>query len=135
MKKKILVIDDEVNLVELVKVRLKLYDYYIVPLYTSKRALEVAKREKPDLILLDVMMPDKDGYEVCKELKASKDTRNIPVILFTAKSQQKDYIKTGSKSVGADDYILKPFELGELLVKIRTHLPYTPKKEKTKRKK
>lgn len=117
-KKKILIIDDEVDLVELVKMRLEANNYYIVPLYTSKRAIEVAKREKPDLILLDIMMPDKGGYQVCRELKADKDTMGIPVILFTAKPDQKEYIKAGSKSVGAVDYILKPFSADDLLKKI-----------------
>lgn len=121
-KKKILVIDDEVDIVNLIKVRLELNNYHIVPLYTSKRSLEITKREKPDVILLDVMMPDKDGYEVCKELRSDKETRNIPVILFTAKTDQKEYIKTGSKSVGADDYILKPFEVDDLLTKIDNQL-------------
>lgn len=121
-KKKILIIDDEVDLVDLVKTRLELYNYYIVPLYTSKRSLEIAKREKPDLVLLDVMMPDKDGYEVCKELKSNRETQGIPVILFTAKPDQKEYLKTGSKSVGADDYILKPFDVDDLLEKIAENI-------------
>jgi len=118
-KHKILIIDDEVDLVDLVKLRLEFYNFYVTPLYTSTRAMEVAKREKPDLILLDVMMPDKNGYEVCKELKSDKDTSNIPVVLFTAKPQQREYIKKGYKDVGADDYILKPFDPNDLLYKIR----------------
>ena len=119
MKKKILLIDDEVDLVDLVKMRLEAHNYYLVPVYTSARAMEIAKREKPDLILLDVMMPDKDGYKVCKELKTDEETRNIPVILFTAKPKQKESIKDESKAVGADDHILKPFEPADLLDKVR----------------
>ena len=118
-KHKILIIDDEVDLVDLVKLRLEFHNFYVTPLYTSTRAMEVAKREKPNLILLDVMMPDKNGYEVCKELKSDKDTSSIPVILFTAKPQQREYIKKGYKDVGADDYILKPFDPNDLLYKIR----------------
>jgi DNA-binding response OmpR family regulator len=121
-KKKILLIDDEVDLVDLVKIRLELRGYYIIPLYTSKRTMEVVKREKPDLVLLDIMMPDKDGYQVSKELRANKDTRHIPIILFTAKPEQKDSIKTGSKSASADGYILKPFDLDELVKKIEGQL-------------
>ena len=117
-----MVIDDEVDLVELIKTRLELHNYHIVPLYTSKRSFEITKREKPDLILLDIMMPDKNGYEVCKELKSSQETKDIPIILFTGKSNQQEYIKTGSKSVGADDYILKPFKLNDLLEKIKMYL-------------
>lgn len=118
-KKKILVIDDEVDLVDLVKTRLELNNYHIVPLYTSKRSLEITKREKPNLILLDIMMPDKDGYEVCRELKANEETRDIPIILFSAKPDQKNYLKTDSQSVGADDYIVKPFEPDLLMTKIK----------------
>ncbi|MDD5449476.1 MAG: response regulator [Candidatus Omnitrophica bacterium] len=119
MKKKILIIDDEVDLVGLLKTKLELRNYHIVPLYTSKRSLEITKREKPDLILLDIMMPDKDGYEVCRELRADEDTSAIPIILFSAKPDQKEYLKTGTKSVGADDYIVKPFETDALLEKIK----------------
>lgn len=122
MKKKILIIDDEVDLVELVKIRLEAHDYYVMPLYTSTRALEVTKREKPDLVLLDVMMPDKDGYEVCRELKLDKETSKIPVILFTAKPQQKDHVQKEYQATGADDYILKPFEPQALLEKIEKYI-------------
>jgi len=118
MKKKILVIDDEVDLVDLVKMRLEANNYYVMPLYTSTRSIEIVKREKPDLILLDVMMPDKDGYAVCRELKADKDTKDIPVVLFTAKDQQKNAVKKDYQTSGADDYIIKPFEASELLAKI-----------------
>ena len=119
-RKKILVIDDEVDLVDLVKIRLEVDNYYVMPLYTSTRALEIAKREKPDLILLDVMMPDKDGYEVCKELKADRETKSIPVVMLTAKEQQKPRIKDVSQATGADGYIFKPFEPAELLLKIKS---------------
>jgi len=118
MKKKILIIDDEVDLVDLVKMRLEFKDYYVLPLYTSARAMEVTKREKPDLILLDVMMPDKDGYEVSKELKSDPETRDIPVILFTAKSEERGRIKEKFGESGSDDFILKPFDPDDLLVKV-----------------
>lgn len=121
-KRKILIIDDEVDLVNLVKMRLELHNYHIIPLYTSKRSMEITKREKPDLILLDIMMPDKDGYEVCTELKSDGDTKDIPIILFTAKPDQKQYLKTGAESIGADDYILKPFNVKDLLEKVEGQL-------------
>ena len=117
-KKKILIIDDEVDLVDLVKMRLEVHNYFVEPLYTSTRALEIAKREKPDLILLDVMMPDKNGYEACKELKADEATRHIPIILFTAKPEQKERIKEEALSAGANDYLLKPFDPADLVKKI-----------------
>lgn len=119
-KKKILIIDDEVDLVDLVKIRLEAQEYYIVPLYSSERSLEIARREKPDLVLLDVEMPIKDGYAVCEELRTDEETRNIPIILFTAKPHQKKYLKTGFESVGADDYIMKPFDAMDLLAKVKS---------------
>lgn len=119
MKKTILIIDDEVDVSKLVEMRLTVDNYHVVPLYTSTRALEIAKREKPDLILLDIAMPDKDGYEVCKELKADKETRNIPVVLFTAQNGEKKEIAKQYQSVGADGCILKPFDEDELIAKIR----------------
>ncbi|MCQ9206415.1 MAG: response regulator [Omnitrophica bacterium] len=118
MKKKILIIDDEVDLVKLLDMRLKAENYFVLPLYTSSRAVEVAKRERPDLILLDVVMPDKDGYEVCRELKADQDTRGIPVILFTAKTDAEENLKEKYKAVHADGYIVKTFSYDKLIAKI-----------------
>ena len=118
-KKKILIIDDEEDLIYLMKLRLEFQNYQVVPLNVSTAALEVAKMEKPDLILLDIMMPDKNGYEVCKELKADKETHDIPVILFTAKPQAKERIADLYESAGADDYILKDFALDKLMSKIK----------------
>ncbi|PIQ89146.1 MAG: two-component system response regulator [Candidatus Omnitrophica bacterium CG11_big_fil_rev_8_21_14_0_20_42_13] len=117
-KKKILVIDDEVNVTSLVKTRLEFHNYYVVPCYTSKRGLEITIREKPDLILMDVMMPDINGYELCKELKANPKTRTVPVILFSAKESDKHKMHEKCMEVGAQDYILKPYEQKELLDKI-----------------
>jgi DNA-binding response OmpR family regulator len=118
-KRKILIIDDEEDLVYLMKLRLEFQNFQVIPLSVSTRALETAKAEKPDLILLDIMMPEKNGYEVCKELKADKETHHIPIILFTAKAQAKERIADLYESVGADDYILKDFELEKLLSKVR----------------
>lgn len=118
MKRKVLIIDDEVDLVDLIKLRLEAHNFFVEPLYTSARAMEITKRERPNLVLMDVMMPDKDGYEVCKELKADKETRHIPVILFTAKDQEKKRIGEDYETVGAEDYIIKPFEPADLLIKI-----------------
>lgn len=118
-KKKILIIDDEVDIIKLLEIRLKAYDYYVMPLYTSTRALEVTKREKPNLVLVDVSMPDKGGYDVCKEIKTDSETRDIPVILYTAQQAEKDHIKDLYKTAGADDYMLKPFDENKLLAKIK----------------
>jgi len=118
-KKKILLIDDETDLVELVTMRLELHDYAVMPLYTSKRALEIARREQPDLILLDIQMPDMDGYEVCKALRSDDKTKGIPVILFTAKGPEVEKMSKDYRDVGADACIAKPFEPEVLVDKVK----------------
>lgn len=117
MKKKILLVDDEMDFVSLVKARLETADYDVVTAFDGKEALEKAKKEKPDLIILDLMLPKMDGYKVCGLLK--KDTRysKLPIILFSAKAQESD-MELG-KEVGADAYITKPFEPEVLMGKIR----------------
>ncbi len=108
MPKKILVCDDEPYILMALTDAVEMEGYECVTAVNGKEAVEKAREEKPDLILLDVMMPYKDGYEVCKELKSDELTKDIPVIMLTAKSQQID-IQRG-KEVGADDYITKPFK-------------------------
>jgi len=117
--KKILVIDDEGDLLELTRTRLEVSGYKVLTLDSGARALEVAKCEKPDLILLDVVMPGKNGCDVCRDLKADAATRGIPVIIFTARYPEEEYLKIGFREVGADDYVLKPFDAQALLAKIK----------------
>ena len=107
MAKKILVADDEPSILMALTEAVEMEGYDCVTAVNGKEAVEKAREELPDLILLDIMMPYKDGYEACEELKADAATRDIPVIMLTAKSQQVD-IQRG-KEVGADDYITKPF--------------------------
>lgn len=115
-KKKILVVDDEPQLVEMVRMRLEANDYEVIAAYDGLEALEKARRENPDLILLDLMLPKMDGYRVCRTLKFDEKYKHIMVIMFTSKAQETDR-KTG-KEVGADAYIVKPFEPQKLLDKI-----------------
>ena len=116
-KKKILVVDDEAELVDLVKIRLEAAGYDVVKAYDGQEGLEKAKSEKPDLILLDIMMPKMDGYKVCGLLKMDARFKKIPVILFSAKAQKED--EQIAKEVGADLYVTKPFEATVLLSKIQ----------------
>jgi len=116
--KKILIIDDEEDNLELEKARLEASGYKIIALESGDNAQTVAMAERPDLILLDIMMPKKDGYKICQELKANGSTRNIPVIVFTADYQGEPSIRRKAKEAGADDYILKPFDAKALLAKI-----------------
>jgi DNA-binding response OmpR family regulator len=118
-KRKILVVDDEGDLLGLMGSRLEANGYNVLTLDSGERVVEFAKKEKPDIILLDMIMPVKNGREVCKELKADKDTSGIPVIIFTAQYPEEEYVKVNSEEIGADDYILKPFEATALLAKIR----------------
>jgi len=115
--KKILLVDDEKELVEMIKMRLEASGYEVIPAYDGQEALDKAKREKPDLIILDLMLPKMDGYKACGLLKADTRYNKIPIIMFTARAQDSD-IKMGEE-VGADAYITKPFETEILLGKIK----------------
>lgn len=118
MNKTILVVDDnEVNIDVLVNL---LSNYDVITVLDGKSALEITKEEDIDLILLDIMMPDMDGFEVCKKLKTSSKTKSIPIIFLSAKNSTQD-IKEGFK-LGGVDYITKPFNPDELLSRVSTHL-------------
>jgi len=116
MAKKILIVDDEPSLVMLVSTRLKTHGYEVISAGDGQTGLDMAKKEKPDLIILDLMLPKMDGYKVCGLLK--KDTRysKIPIILFSARDQEEDKIQ--GMELGANAYIAKPFTPQILLEKI-----------------
>lgn len=116
-KKKILVVDDEGELVKGLQIRLEASGFEVIAAFDGQEGLEKARDEKPDLILLDVMMPKMNGYQVCRELKNDENTKNIVVIMLTAKGQESD--KFWGKEVGANDYVIKPFESSELMEKIK----------------
>ena len=117
MKKKILVVDDEKDLVEMLKMRLEGSGYSVITAFDGEAGLELAKKEMPDIILLDLMMPKKDGYEVCGELKKDNKYKKIPILILSAKGQGSD--RTAGIAVGADGYVVKPFEGAVLLTKIK----------------
>lgn len=117
MSKKILVVDDETQLVEMVKIRLEAAGYMVVCAYDGQEALEKAKKEKPDLIILDLMLPKMDGYKVCGLLKNDSRYGKIPIIMFTAKAQDEDMVL--GRELGADAYMTKPFDPKLLLGKIQ----------------
>lgn len=117
-KKKIMVIDDEGDLLRMVRIRLEANGYEVVTLESGEGVLEKVKAEKPDLVLLDIVMSGKSGYDVCRELKADQTTAGIPVIVFTAHYPGEEDFKKRAADIGADDYILKPFEAQALLAKI-----------------
>ena len=113
MAKKILVVDDERHIVRLVEVNLARAGYDVATAYDGIEALEVVKKARPDMIVLDVMMPRMDGFEVLKRLQADEETQNIPVIMLTAKAQDADIFKGWSS--GVSSYLTKPFNPRELL--------------------
>lgn len=126
---KILVIDDELNIVELLKYNLLLSGYKVLYALNGKEGLNLAADNKPDLILLDVMLPEMDGFDVCKEMKKNKEIENIPIIMLTAKGDEFDKIL--GLELGADDYITKPFSVRELLARIKVVLRRNLKEELT----
>ncbi|MFT3782250.1 MAG: response regulator [Nibricoccus sp.] len=117
---KILVVDDQPVNVQLLKRKLEREGIQVSAAYTGSEALDVTLREKPDLILLDVMMPDMDGMEVCQRLQETEETRSIPVIFITARSSKES--KLEGLAVGAVDYITKPIDLDETLARVQTQL-------------
>ena len=119
-KGKILVVDDEIYIVHILDFSLGMEGYNVVTALDGEQAVEKARTEKPDLIVLDIMMPKLDGYETCKILKADELTKDIPVILLSAKGRNVDQ-KIGFE-VGADDYITKPFSPRKLVERINAVL-------------
>lgn len=117
MAKKILLIDDEPELVEMVKMRLVASGFDVITAGDGADGLAKARGEKPDLIILDLMLPKMNGYEVCRLLKFEEKTSKIPIVLFSARAQEAD--KVAGKDVGADAYIVKPFEPQALMSKIK----------------
>lgn len=117
MPMKILVCDDERHIVRLIQVNLEREGYEVVTAYDGKDGLEKVKATKPDMMVLDVMMPYMDGFEVLKNLRMDPATRELPVIMLTAKAQDQDIFM--GYHVGADMYLTKPFNPRELLTFVR----------------
>ncbi|SKA83539.1 two-component system, OmpR family, alkaline phosphatase synthesis response regulator PhoP [Caloramator quimbayensis] len=124
---KVLIIDDESNIVELIKYNLEMNCYKVLYAYDGNEGLNIAREEKPDLILLDIMLPKMDGFDVCKEIKKDKDIEHIPIIMLTAKGEEFDKIL--GLELGADDYITKPFSIRELLARIKAVMRRNKKEE------
>lgn len=121
MGKKILVVDDEPDMVEMLELILKSASYEVIAAYDGQEGVEKAKAERPDAIILDLMMPRKDGFQACKELKGDPATAEIPVLVLTAISEKLSHTKY-AKSMGleleAEDYIDKPVDAQVLLARL-----------------
>ncbi len=122
MAEKILVIDDEETTVELLRLLLERRGFEVIKAYSAEEGLRKAYRHQPDLVLLDIMMPDMDGWEVCKRLREMSD---VPIIFLTARSEGKDVVR--GLEMGADDYVIKPYDNDELIARVRAHLRRSPK--------
>ena len=117
---RILVVDDEEDLLELVRYNLSKEGYQVECVATGEDALKAARRQPPDLIVLDLMLPSVDGLEVCRRLKNDSKTRDVPIIMLTAKSEESDMIAGLER--GADDYIAKPFSPRVLTARVKALL-------------
>lgn len=117
MGRKILIVDDEKNIVDILKFNLKKEGFETIEAYDGEQALELALNEKPDLILLDVMLPKMDGFAVCRTLR---QTTSTPILMLTAREEEVD--KVLGLELGADDYITKPFSPRELMARVKANL-------------
>jgi DNA-binding response OmpR family regulator len=131
MAKKILVVDDEPSIVSLLKARLEDSQYEVITAKDGQEALDKTSQEKPDLIILDIMLPKIDGYTVASMLKSDENTRDIPIVMLTARNLAQD-IKAGMES-GAVSYVQKPFNSDVLLGMIPTLINRKKRKEKERR--
>jgi two-component system, OmpR family, alkaline phosphatase synthesis response regulator PhoP len=116
----VLVVDDEHDILELIRYNLEKEHFGVRTVETGEDALRVARETKPDLIILDIMLPGMNGTEVCKRLKSDQQTRSIPVLMLTAKSSSSDVVN--GLELGADDYVTKPFIPSVLLARVRALL-------------
>ncbi|KGX89253.1 response regulator YycF [Pontibacillus marinus] len=117
MSFKVLVVDDEKPIADILKFNLEKEGYQVVCAYDGDEAIELANQEKPNLVLLDIMLPSKDGMEVCREIRKN---HNMPIIMLTAKDSEID--KVLGLELGADDYVTKPFNNRELIARVKANL-------------
>lgn len=117
---KILVVDDDEAINELIKINLELLGYEVITAFDGVQGFALAKQETPDLVILDVMMPEVDGYTVAKRIRENDSTKNIPILMLTALNMLENKVK--GFDIGVDDYLVKPFEMEELKVRVRALL-------------
>ena len=128
MKETILIVEDEKDIVKMLDYNLKKEGFRALSVRNGEGAIDLVRREHPDMIILDLMLPGMDGLEVCKTLKGDSKTASIPIIMLTAKSQESD--KVVGLELGADDYVTKPFSPRELIARIKAVLRRGKEKDK-----
>lgn len=121
--KKILIIEDELELVSLMRSRLKDHNYEVISAFNGLEGIDLARQEMPDLIILDVMMPKLDGYNVCRMLKFDEKYKKIPIIILTARGSEQD--RNIARQIRADAFLTKPFRSEILLQEIKKFLDQT----------
>jgi len=119
-KKRILIVDDEPDIVETIRYNLELEGYQCLVAYDGYTAIETVHREHPNLIILDIRLPKKNGYQVSRLLKFDKNYKDIPILMLTARTREED--KLIGMNTGADEYLTKPFEMSDLLGHVRNKL-------------
>ena len=117
---KIIVVEDEADILEVLEFNLAQDGFDVLCSQEGEKGLELIRREKPDLVLLDLMLPDLDGLEICRRLKSDAATQDIPIVMVTAKGKESDIVL--GLGLGADDYITKPFNVGELIARVKAVL-------------
>ncbi len=120
MKRRVLIVDDEVNIVEILKFNLQKEGFDTLEAFDGVQGLEMAEKEKPDLILLDLMLPEMDGFTVCRRIRQNSQ---VPILMITAREEEVD--KVLGLELGADDYITKPFSPRELMARVKANLRRT----------
>ena len=116
----VLIVDDNSTNIKVIAITLRSQDYKLVIATNGNNAVEMVEKTRPDLVLLDIMMPGMDGYEVCKIIKSKKENENIPVLFLTALDEKENLVK--GFEAGGVDYITKPFNKDELISRVKTHL-------------
>lgn len=124
MSAKVLVVDDERTTVNLIGILLERRDFDVIKAYSAEEGLRMAYKHQPDIVLLDIMMPDMDGWEVCRRLREMSD---VPILFLTARGDIKDVVD--GLNMGADDYIIKPYDNDELVARIKAHLRRAPRND------
>lgn len=124
MKKKVLLIEDDADICSLVQYNLEKEGFLFAGSRTGRGAIELCRREKPDLILLDIMLPDSDGLEICKAIRAHPELAHLPILFLTARAAEMDRIV--GLEIGANDYIVKPFSVRELIARVKVHFRGAP---------
>src|SRR5271170_4843189 len=122
--KKIVLIEDDQDLYSLIQYNLEKEGFAVAGSQTGRGALELCRRERPDLVILDIMLPDSDGLEICKSIRANPELGHVPVIFLTARASETDRIV--GLELGANDYIVKPFFVRELIARIKIHFRGQP---------